>query len=204
MSFVPGLDLSRMLFEEQIAPILAERFPGLKYAAAILGMCSEILGLDDPVSMDHEWGPRIRIFVRIAFMISKTYAPYKKWFGTLFKRLPIAQALEPILLDLLHENDWRQVEQRLGTAAELLLQQQNELGLSPPITLKARTVDDGCHHIKYEFWDIGRTLGETLQGPLKSLTQNQVSWLHERSLILWNGEVGKWSLLLRKPAARRA
>lgn len=27
---------------------------------------------------------------------------------------------------------------------------------------------------------------------------NQVFWLHERSLILWNGKVGKWSTLLRK------
>jgi hypothetical protein len=28
--------------------------------------------------------------------------------------------------------------------------------------------------------------------------ENQVFWLHERSLILWNEEVGKWPLLLQK------
>ena len=27
---------------------------------------------------------------------------------------------------------------------------------------------------------------------------NQVFWLDERALILWNGEVGKWSMLLQK------
>jgi hypothetical protein len=63
MTFIPSLELSRMLYEERIAPILETRFPTLPYAAATFGMCSEVLGLDDPVSMDHEWGPRIRILL---------------------------------------------------------------------------------------------------------------------------------------------
>jgi hypothetical protein len=58
VNFIPSLELSRMLYEEQIAPTMAERFPDLRYAAATMGMCSEVLGLDDEVSMDHEWGPR--------------------------------------------------------------------------------------------------------------------------------------------------
>jgi hypothetical protein len=286
--FVPSLELSRMLYEEQIAPLMTERFPGLKYAAATYGMCSETLGLDDEVSMDHQWGPRVTVFLsnqdharhgqavmaafrgsfpdrfkgfdvmwakpgvdihdtsetilynvwtstvggalrfcggaealplrevdwlqvseqhlfeftagviyrddtgeftkarealayypddvlrfllmcewndvggdwfpigrmasksdrlglrvqtskivqhmmRLAFMVSRRYMPYKKWFGTLFKTLPVAEALEPMLLDLLREQDWRQVEEKLGDAASILLHQQNQLGLGPQI-----------------------------------------------------------------------
>ena len=63
MEFIPSLELSRMLYQQKIAPTLALSFPDLSYAAATFGMCSEILGLDDEVSMDHEWGPRVRLFL---------------------------------------------------------------------------------------------------------------------------------------------
>jgi hypothetical protein len=48
--------------------------------------------------------------MRIAYMVSKRYFPYKKWLGTLFKHLPIAMKLEPMLLDLIEEkngNMWK-------------------------------------------------------------------------------------------------
>jgi len=64
--------------------------------------------------------------------------------------------------------------------------------------MEAEKVDDGRHHMKYDFWEIGRKLVENIQPPLKLLMGNQVFWLHEKSLILWNEEVGKWSLLLQK------
>lgn len=353
MTFVPSLELSRMLFEEEIAPTVGERFPNLKYAAATMGMCSEALGLDDEVSMDHEWGPRVTLFLseeahtrysqeitavlrealplhfkgfdmmwrkpgvdvhdttetilysvwtstvggalgfcggaealplqamdwlrvseqhlleftngvvyrddtgeltrarealayypddvlrfllmcqwnavggdwfpigrigsrgdqlglriqatqiahhlmRIAFMVSRRYFTYKKWFGTLFEALPVAAALEPVLLDLLQEQDWRNVEERMGDAASILLQQQNQMGLGSRIKLNAQTVESGRHHIKYDFWEIGRQLTKEIDPALKALMDNQVFWLHDRNLILWNQEVGKWSLLLQK------
>jgi hypothetical protein len=353
MRFIPSLELSRMLYEEEIKPIMERRFPDLRYAAATLGMCSEVLGLDDEISMDHEWGPRVGIYLsetdhtryasdmmpvfqellptkfkgfdmmwrkpgvdvhdtgetilyhvsvgtvanalrffggitvlppqeldwlraseqhlleftsgkvyrddtgeltrarellkyypdnvlrfllmqewgavggdwvpigrigsrgdelglriqaarvalrlmRVAFMVSRRYFHYKKWFGTLLKELPLAGALEPVLLELLSEGRWQRVEEGIGEAASILLQQQNELGITPPINVKAKAATDGRHHMEVDFWGIGRELAKHIQPPLKSLIDNQVFWLHERSLILWNEEVGKWSLLLQK------
>jgi len=351
MKFIPSLELSRMLYEEEIKPIMEKRFHNLKYAAATFGMCSENLGLDDEVSMDHEWGPRVTILLseqdetrcsadmmrvfqellpttfkgfdmmwrkpgvdvhdtretilyhvsvgnvvntlkryggittlplkemdwlriseqhlleftsgvvyrddigeltrarellayypdnvlrfllmsewtavaddwfpigrvgsrkdqlglhiqaakvcqhlmRIAFMVSRKYFHYKKWFGTLFKRLTIAPTLEPILLELIEEQRWQKVEEKIGEAASILLQYQNKLGITPEITMKAEEDDGRRHHIKYDFRQIVNPLAECIQPPLKSLMENQVFWLHERSLILWNEEVGKWSLFL--------
>lgn len=63
MNIIPGMELSRMLYEEEIKDIMGKRFSDVKYAVATMGMCSEVLGLDDKVSMDHEWGPLIQIFV---------------------------------------------------------------------------------------------------------------------------------------------
>lgn len=62
-AFVPGLELSRIYYEEAVGPLLAARFPDLPYAAALLGSGSEVLGFDTPVSTDHHWGPRLFLFL---------------------------------------------------------------------------------------------------------------------------------------------
>ncbi|MFF2814723.1 DUF4037 domain-containing protein [Kitasatospora cineracea] len=61
--FVPGLDLARALYEEAVRPILAATHPGLPYAAARIGPGSEVLGLDSARSTDHDWGPRLQLFL---------------------------------------------------------------------------------------------------------------------------------------------
>ncbi len=353
MQFRPSLELSKMLYEEKIQPIMDLGFPDVRYAAASLGMCSEVLGLDDEVSMDHMWGPRVTLFLsrqdqahygeelkeafrqefpktfkglkatwhkpgvdiqdtseemlysvwtttvddwlsfcggkdalplppldwlkvseqhlleatngivyhddtgelsqarkalayypddvlrfllmcewntiggdwfpigrigsrgdqlglhiqankiahhmmHIGFMVSRTYFTYKKWFGTLFKRLPIAAKLEPVLLALQHEDGWRQVEERISEAAAILLKAQNALDIGPKVELKAERVDDGRHHINIDFWAIGRRTGQRIPAEFRALQKNEVFWLHDRSLILWSEEVGKWSPLLQK------
>ncbi|MFH8982344.1 DUF4037 domain-containing protein [Streptomyces varsoviensis] len=61
--FVPGIELSRALYEEGVRPILDAAHPGLRYAAARVGGGSEVLGFDTPRSADHEWGPRLELFL---------------------------------------------------------------------------------------------------------------------------------------------
>ncbi|MGR6320274.1 DUF4037 domain-containing protein [Micromonospora soli] len=63
MAFVPGLTLCRRFHDEVVAPLLAGRLPGLRYAAGLLDGGSELLGLDTPRSTDHDWGPRTQLFV---------------------------------------------------------------------------------------------------------------------------------------------
>jgi hypothetical protein len=60
---LPGLELSERLYREAVAPILAREFPGLSYAAARIGEGSDVLGFDTARSMDHEWGPRLQLFL---------------------------------------------------------------------------------------------------------------------------------------------
>lgn len=62
--FVSGLDLSRRFFQEMIRPLLANAFPDVRYAAALLGPGSEVLGFDTEMSVDHDWGPRLFVFLR--------------------------------------------------------------------------------------------------------------------------------------------
>lgn len=61
--FLPGIELSRALYEEAVRPILRDHYPGLRYAAARVGSGSEVLGFDTARSADHEWGPRLQLFL---------------------------------------------------------------------------------------------------------------------------------------------
>jgi Domain of unknown function (DUF4037) len=61
--FMPGLDLAGAFFAEVVRPLLDEEFPRLPYAAALLGPGSEVLGYDSARSTDHDWGPRLQLFL---------------------------------------------------------------------------------------------------------------------------------------------
>ncbi len=64
VSFIPGLELSRRLFGEVVKPLIATYWPQLRYSAALIGPGSDVLGYDTARSMDHEWGPRLLLFLR--------------------------------------------------------------------------------------------------------------------------------------------
>ncbi|HEY8562139.1 MAG TPA: DUF4037 domain-containing protein [Pyrinomonadaceae bacterium] len=61
--FIPGLKLSGMFYAEAVKPVLDEHFPHLRYSAALIGDGSEVIGFDTEMSADHDWGPRLMIFL---------------------------------------------------------------------------------------------------------------------------------------------
>jgi len=61
-----GLELCECLYVEAVEPILEEHFPDVAYSAARLGPGSDVLGFDTPQSMDHDWGPRLTLFLNEA------------------------------------------------------------------------------------------------------------------------------------------
>jgi hypothetical protein len=62
-SFTPGLALSAAFYREVVRPLLAEHFPDLPHAAALVGWGSDVIGYDDAQSTDHFWGPRCYVFL---------------------------------------------------------------------------------------------------------------------------------------------
>ena len=62
-NFTPGLALSHLFYREAVLPLLEQEAPGLVHCAARLGSGSEVLGFDTPRSADHEWGPRLQLFL---------------------------------------------------------------------------------------------------------------------------------------------
>ena len=58
MPFVPGIELSRRFYAEVVRPLL-----DVEHSAALVGTGSEVLGYDTERSTDHDWGPRLQVFV---------------------------------------------------------------------------------------------------------------------------------------------
>jgi hypothetical protein len=61
--FVGGLELSRRFYRQAVEPLLRQHFPRLAHIAALVGAGSEVLGFDTDRSTDHDWGPRLQLFL---------------------------------------------------------------------------------------------------------------------------------------------
>ncbi len=57
------MELSRKFYTEAVEPIIRKAFPNLKYTAGLIDYGSDVLGYDTNVSQDHQWGPRLSIFL---------------------------------------------------------------------------------------------------------------------------------------------
>ena len=76
--FIKGLDLSQVFYEESVRPLLESKYPDLLYSAGHLGAGSDVLGFDTEQSMDHDWGPKLLIFLG-----EKDYDKYHESLGAL-------------------------------------------------------------------------------------------------------------------------
>ena len=70
--------------------------------------------------------------VWLAFALSRRWAPYAKWRGTVFRSLPVAGVLGPLLGSAAVAPGWREREDALAAACEVLLDLQRERGLPAP------------------------------------------------------------------------
>lgn len=61
--FLPGLRLCGLFYVDAVRPLLDEAYPGMPHAAARVGPGSEVLGFDTERSVDHDWGPRLELFL---------------------------------------------------------------------------------------------------------------------------------------------
>jgi hypothetical protein len=73
----------------------------------------------------------------LCFLMARRYAPYPKWFGTHFARLPIGSTLLPILRGAQTASCWQDREKQLVQAWEILAEHHNALALTDPLPTKA-------------------------------------------------------------------
>lgn len=74
----------------------------------------------------------VRDLMRLCFLFERVYAPYPKWFGTAFTRLPCAPYLSPLLLQAQTARDWKEREAALVPCYEYVARLQNALRVAAP------------------------------------------------------------------------
>lgn len=79
-----------------------------------------------------------RTAILLAFLQARRYAPYDKWLGTAFRRLPAADVLAGPLDTTLAAADWAARQRALGQVLVGLVHRHNALELTAPVA--ARTV----------------------------------------------------------------
>lgn len=82
-----GAEYSRLYYEHLVGPAVDARWPGLPRAAGRLGSGSDVLGLDDAVSRDHDWGLRLNLLVS-ANIAAQVDAYLEETLPESFKGLP--------------------------------------------------------------------------------------------------------------------
>ncbi|TFG35032.1 DUF4037 domain-containing protein [Candidatus Thorarchaeota archaeon] len=113
--------------------LLANQWRRISQEDAIMGRCGQV---------GDELGSRIvatrlvRDMMRLCFLMEKEYAPYIKWFGTAFSKLDCAKKLEPLFLQTLDADNWKQREIYLVEAYEYVADMHNRLGITRPLNAK--------------------------------------------------------------------
>jgi hypothetical protein len=74
--------------------------------------------------------------MHLSFLIERRYAPYVKWFGTAFSKLPIADRLSAPLDRALRARNWKEREEALGGGYEIVAEAFNNLEIAPRLTLE--------------------------------------------------------------------
>jgi hypothetical protein len=62
--------------------------------------------------------------MRMAFLLDRRYAPYAKWFGSAFGKLPLAETLSPLLQRVLLAEGWQPRGEALASAYLALARRQ--------------------------------------------------------------------------------
>ena len=85
-----GLELAKHFYFDCVRPIIAAQVPEVQtaYAAGLIGYGSEVLGNDDESSRDHEWGPRLILFLDQANDEATNTRLAQKLNNTLNEQLP--------------------------------------------------------------------------------------------------------------------
>ena len=103
--FVPGLALARDFYGSVVRPLLHAECPGLAYAAALVGPGSDVAGYDTERSTDHDWGPRLQVFLPDSDADSDADRRAARVSAMLADRLPARFRGYPVRFPRTHEPD---------------------------------------------------------------------------------------------------
>ncbi|MFI5694302.1 DUF4037 domain-containing protein [Kribbella sp. NPDC051586] len=127
----------------------------------------------------------VQDLMQLCFLIERTYAPYRKWFGTAFGRLSCGPTLTPLLRGVLRADTWQQREEALMGAYRGVAELHNRLAITEPIELG---VEQMCGRpFKVVWGDFIGTLSAGIQDPevRRILDRWPVGGIEQIRNLLW-------------------
>lgn len=110
----------------------------------------------------------LHCIMRMAFMLNRHYAPYRKWLHRAFLGLPLlAEKLAPMLTEMMQGESPKARSAAFRAALAVLGQATNDLGIIPPQPFD----ENGCVVDFYGFncYDFATAIQATITGPLAKL-----------------------------------
>ena len=106
--------------------------------------------------------------MRMAFLLNRRYAPYRKWLHRAFRGLPsLADGLGPLLAQMMDGDSPEAKRAAFRQALEILGKATNELGLIQPRPFDSDTPIGDFHDFNY--YGFATAIQETITGPLSRL-----------------------------------
>ncbi|MBA2811133.1 DUF4037 domain-containing protein [Streptomyces sp. KM273126] len=115
--------------------LLACQWQRVSQEEAFVGRCAEV---GDDIGSALVAARLVRDMMRLCLLLERRYAPYSKWLGSAFGRLPVAASLTPALRGVLTATDYPTREAHLCDAYEAVASLQNASGLITPMDPKRR------------------------------------------------------------------
>lgn len=116
--------------------LLASQWARISQEEAFVGRCGEV---GDALGSQIVAAQLVRSLMRLCFLMEKQYAPYSKWFGSAFARLPISTGLAEVLDGVLKATTWPDREACLSQAYEIVAKHHNSLGITEPLNERVTT-----------------------------------------------------------------
>ncbi|MCJ7551858.1 MAG: DUF4037 domain-containing protein, partial [Anaerolineae bacterium] len=114
--------------------LMAAQWQRIAEEEHFMGRCGQV---GDDLGSRLIAGRLVHDIMGLCFLMEQRYAPYIKWFGTAFAELACAQALQPILTEVLQAETWQARDRHLSAAYERLAALHNALSITLPLSIKA-------------------------------------------------------------------
>lgn len=119
--------------------LLSGQWKRISQEEAFLGRTGEV---GDEIGSAIVAARLVRDLMRLVFFMERRYAPYSKWLGTAFSRLPAAPELEPVLHAVLHAETWKEREAHLTQAYRVAARMHNDLRITTPLPTEVSLYHD--------------------------------------------------------------
>ena len=134
--------------------------------------------------------------------MEKEYAPYMKWFGTAFSRLQCALNLQPLLISIFLQENWKEREKILSEVYLILTEMHNNLSITEYIEPKITNFHDRPYVVPHSERFVQALVRKVKSPRLKSLKKpigsvNQFT--DSTDISCWNSALESISSVYKSP-----